>query len=271
MSLQTYDVSLGLNKTQPINAQGRYIYYLKGSTPLINGGVTPSAAGNQAIKCVAGGTGASIVLMPGQSVRLPDNEKSPTAWQLTNYVNAEVITGQVLVGEGDFHDSNTSNTNFLKLDATFANNVTVTNTAAARVPVTADLTQTIPVAIAGNVNTVQGTMQFTNSFESALLSNVALPVVSAAENVNGVDVKQFITMGGAAAGAGFMALIAKATAPVTAIDGDVLEVIYNSGMATFFSKSQPNIRVPAGKGLWIYCQYDNANAQVSKSVLYSIL
>ncbi|MFL6675882.1 MAG: hypothetical protein ACJ8LG_21645 [Massilia sp.] len=105
MSLQNYDFTVAANGSREISAPGRFVYYRAGTTPLIAGGNTPSANGNQEIKLTAGTTGASVVLMPGQSLRLPADEKQPSVWRVANSKNSEQITGQIIVGEGDFNDN----------------------------------------------------------------------------------------------------------------------------------------------------------------------
>lgn len=267
MGLQVYDINIGINKTQQVAAQGRYIYYLAGSTPLIDGGTTPAAAGNQAIKCVSGST--SIVLMPGQSLRLPNSDKSPSTWMLSNDKNAETITGRVLVGEGDFRDSNTSNTNYLKLDATFANNVKVSNTAAERVPVTADLTQTIPVSIAGIVNVSEGLVSYTHKYvaNTASLANTAIPMLAAATNVNGAVLEKFDVSIGAGT---FFTILAKATPPGSTSDGDVLFMSAGPvGVNSLDMAKNGRIKVPAGLGIWYISQ--GADASPLRSALFTVL
>lgn len=228
MSLQYYDITIGLTATQRVSAQGRYIYYLNGTTPLITGGVTPAAAGNQAIKVQAGSGGSSIILMPGQSLRLPDSDKAPGEWLVTNYKGVEPITGQVMIGEGDFSDSNTSNT--FKLDATFANQVKVTNslaervpvsiaptdslvigntvaqrvpvtiaptdsvkignTLAERVPVTLDVAQLVKLDPSSTINVLGNNVAYTSSFsDSSSAAAAAIQVFSAAMNPNGAWVE----------------------------------------------------------------------------------
>ncbi|MYM39659.1 hypothetical protein [Duganella qianjiadongensis] len=108
MGLQYYDINIGLTATQEVAAQGRYLYYLSGTTPNVTNNVQ-GAAGNQAIKVRASSNGNTVILMPGQALRLPHDDKSPERWFVSNYKGLEVITGLVMVGEGEFVDNNTSN------------------------------------------------------------------------------------------------------------------------------------------------------------------
>lgn len=258
MSLQYYDITIGLTSTQKVAAQGRYFYYLNGTTALISGGVTPSAAGNQAIKVQAGTSGNTIILMPGQSYRLPLNEKAPGEWLVTNYKGAEAITGQVMVGEGDFHDSNTQNT--VKLDGSFANNVTVLNPA------------TNPV----NTSTVQAPMSYTLSFYengAAAVANGVIQVFSAAQNPNGAIVEKYLLsdQSNSTAGAVIYNLMAKATAPASITDGDVLDSLSTVANTPIDRSVKDRIKVPAGKGLYVVNDVANVNSHVRKTLLMTML
>ncbi len=272
MSLQYYDISLAVNESKEFSAQGRYVYYLAGTTPLITGGVTPAAAGNQAIRIKpAQGGGGEIILMPGQSMRLPDDEKAPSAWRITNYKQAEAITGTVLIGEGEFVDNNTANT--FKLDATFANTVKVTNDTSTRVPVSLDTNQVISVA--------GSTVQYTNSFADAGIAAIAgQQIFAAASNPNGAYIEfAEVAMSAAAAAVGTtVSLIAKASPPGSQTDGDVLMVVNcssGSGSSTGGLVNQilgQRIKIPAGKGLYLNQLIASTGAErCNKTVLYTLL
>lgn len=262
MSLQNYDFTLPIGKTFPISAPGKYVYYYAGTTPNITAGTVLTTAGNQAIRITAANGGATVQLMPGQSFRLGDDDKAPSEWKITNVAGLEQITGSLLMGDGEFTDSNTSNT--VKIDGTFANNVTVMNTTASRVPTTADLTQTIPVSIAGTINTSGSTVAYTHSYTSNAASavNTAISLLAAATNVNGAYLQKFeLIMNAAANGAGVV--IAKATAPANITDGDVLfSGVINPTVGNRMSldvSKDGQVQVAAGKGIWyISSQIDGA-------------
>lgn len=259
MSLQYYDFQLAASQsaTQEISAQGRYIYYYSGTTPLISGGGAAglAAAGNQAIKITSGGTGNSLLLLPGQSYRLPDEEKIPNFWKITNLLGAEAITGRVLVGEGEFVDSNTNN--IFKLDATFANNVTVNNTTANRVPVTLDTNQVLNIA--GN------TVTYTNSFsDSGFAAQTAQVIFTPAANVNGAYLELVEVV---SKQAGYeITLIAKNSPPINDTDGDILFSSYMSQAQNITQSLR--IKIPAGKGLYLNQAAGIVNR---KTVLYTLL
>lgn len=245
MGLQYYDINVGLNKTQQVSAQGRYIYYLSGSTPLIEGAATPGAGeGNQAIKIRPGQNGQEIILMPGQSLRLPANSKSPDSWKISNYKNAEVITGLVMIGEGEFQDSNTQNT--FKLDGAFANNVTVNNSAASPIPVS-----------------MKEAAILTYNFSKTIgnMSVGANVLIAPAENVNGVIIERLFCN---VTGPVFMAHTA---APVSLATGDHL---LTPGYPEAAGAAIQRIRIAAGKGVYLY-YFQGVDANSRASLLATIL
>lgn len=255
--MQSYVLNLAPNGVRAFDVPADLFVYESGAP-------TPTG-GDTRIK-VKPNTGAEIVLRPGQRFRLAPNSNA-THWEVSALDPAVSLAGYVIIGSGEFDDANTLNK--VTLDATFANQVTVTNTAAARVPVNLDPSQTLPVSIAGNVATTQGTMQFSGSFESSSPSSTAIQVVSAAANVNGVDIKQFLLCGNISV-SGMVSLIAKATAPGNVIDGDVLDAYFVNSGSNITYKSQPLVRVPAGKAVWIIAVGDT-NVMLNKSVLFTIL
>lgn len=271
MSLQNYDITVAPNKTQEVAAQGRYLYYYDGTTPNVTAGTVPATSKNLQIKVVAGTTGASVLLMPGQSIRLADTEKAPSMWKVTNAIGAETITGTLLVGEGEFHDSNVSNT--LKLDATFANSVTVTNGVGAPVPVAVqgnvtianpsieianDVGNRIPVTLDPTqvIQTAQTVMAYTASYSSTAQSvaGTAVQMLAPATNVNGVILNKFENLIQVSGGSTTWVVLAKATAPANLTDGDVLlcgQALASGRVSLDISKDgQP--KVAAGKGIWFY-------------------
>jgi hypothetical protein len=106
MGLQYYDLVMPVNGSKEFSAQGKYLYYLTGTTPNITAGTALVSSGNQAIKVRAGLSGNEIILMPGQGYRLDEDEKTPGAWRVANANNQEAITGMLMIGNGEFQDSN---------------------------------------------------------------------------------------------------------------------------------------------------------------------
>jgi hypothetical protein len=74
--------------------------------------------------------GDTLILKAGQGFRLKD---MTVQWLIWAYDPAATIYANIIVGDGEFQDSNTLNK--VTLDASFANNVTVMNTTASPVPV----------------------------------------------------------------------------------------------------------------------------------------
>jgi hypothetical protein len=275
MSLQYYPLTLGTNEQQKrFDAQGKFIYYNTGTTPNITAGTVLASSRNQAIKVRPfGGGGHEIELVPGQFYKVGSHDKTPAAWLISNSNTAEAITGQLLIGDGEFGDNNTSNT--IKLDATFANNVKVTNTVGERVPVTLDPTQVLTIAGA--------TVNYTNSFANAALgvaneTNV-YQVFAPAVNVNGayVEFAELASGCNSAYSQVTISLVAKVTAPAGMVDGDVLMMIVNQA-GSLSESSNVNmtlgarVKIAAGKGLWAVQQGGStAPTAAVKTVLYTIL
>jgi hypothetical protein len=276
MSLQYYDLALTLNqRDKEFAAQGRFIYYNTGTTPLITAGTALASSRNQAIRVRPFAGGQDIELVPGQGYEISPDEKSPVAWRVSNSNQVETISGQLMIGDGKFIDNNTSNT--IRLDATLANNVTVMNTVASRVPVTLDVTQQLrldpayPLTIAGN------TVQYTNAFADNGTGAVTATVVfTPAANVNGayVEFAEF-SVSNVSSNQYTGTLLAKTSAPATNIDGDVIMTAACVGIGTGTVPAQVNITLPvrikiaAGKGLYLNQTANAATAQ--KTVLYTLI
>ncbi|WP_219909703.1 phage head spike fiber domain-containing protein [Pseudoduganella armeniaca] len=199
-------------------------------------------------------TGGEIVLRPGQRYRTPERT---TNWTIRPY-GAEPLEGWLIIGQGDFDDANTKNS--VKLDATFANVVTVANDTNSRVPITVmnDTSARVPVSLDPNQLIQQSApiMAYTNA-----KSNINMPVngtwiavLTAAENVNGVILEQVMATQ-------TYVLCAKASMPQGYYDGDVL-----SSNAPLMDTTRR--KVPAGKGVWM----QSANGTTGTvNVLYTVL
>jgi hypothetical protein len=198
-------------------------------------------------------TGDEIVLRPGQRFR---PEASTTSWGVTAY-GQESIDGAVIVGRGDFDDANTKNS--IKLDASFANSVTVTNDTKNRVPVALDPSQLLQIL------TQEAVMAYTDSITVNLSSGATaiMECISPAKNINGVIIEQATGLYG-----NTTALLAKATKPDQWYDGTsdlLVRVPSNSSSECLpFGK---RIKVPAGKG--VYAALGTGTAIVS--LLYTVL
>lgn len=95
--LQYYDINVAPGNTQRIGSVGRYLRYHTGGA----GGADESIV-------VKADTGAlACILKPGQAVNLPDEVHE---WRIENYKNAGVITGIVIIGDGEITDSQVAGT-----------------------------------------------------------------------------------------------------------------------------------------------------------------
>ncbi|MCE3602381.1 hypothetical protein LXA47_01975 [Massilia sp. P8910] len=253
MSIQTYDFVVGTNKSVEISAQGRYVYYQAGSTPLIDAGSASASAGNQGIKCTAGGTGTSVVLMPGQSLRLPASEKAPGYWRIDNAKNLEQVYGKLLVGEGEFTDANILNT--VRLDGSVVNLMKVSNSTAERVPVKLD---------PNDIYMMGPIVQYTDSLLNPNVMPIgATTIVSPAANVNGVILSKVTLASDASA---TYSLLTKASAPTNVYDGNVL--YYIAPGAPVLDNVQA-IKIPAGRGLYFFASANCAGAM--RNLLWAVL
>lgn len=219
-------------KTNPLASKGDGFFYID---------ATAADGVNTRISITPAG-GNAIVLKPGQWFRL---EREVEKWDIASVDGTATFTGNIVIGSGDFGDSNINNT--FKLDGGFANSVNVNNTIAQRVPVTLDTTQTITVR--------NGAMAYTNTYASTAASaaNTAIQMLAAATNVNGAVLNKFDITGSAAAGTAIVVL-AKATAPANIADGDVLfsgYVTANGGFSMSLDITKSGMpQVAAGKGIW---------------------
>ena len=63
--MQYYDITVQANGRQLVEAQGTFLYYLSGN----------AGGADNTIKVTLGLGGTSVLLKPGQSIRLPYNAK----------------------------------------------------------------------------------------------------------------------------------------------------------------------------------------------------
>ena len=227
--------------------------------------------------------GAEMILRPGQGFETP---KKATMWAVRPYDPASTIDGFFNIGNGKFFDANTLNT--FKLDGTFTNTVKVNNTLEERVPVSADVTQTIPVSVAatlpvsivGTVTVAGSTVQYTNSWvDISAAGVVAQQIFSAAANPNGayIEFAEMSLVANSNASQCVCQLLAKATAPASATDGDCVMVGMAGNNTGSTNGAGPvnlmlgvRIKIPAGKGLWLAQSGQTFGAAV-KTVLYTLL
>lgn len=112
-----------------------------------------------------------------------------------------------------------------------------------------------------------------SSQNGVLVANTAVNVFTGAANVNGA----IIWTAGATdqtSGAGLLVLIAKATAPGSVADGDLLAIAQAMPISTVnylhMQKEQPT-RLAAGLGLWWICSLAGTSSSCLRSVRYTLL
>jgi hypothetical protein len=236
--MQAINLNVTPGNTQQVQCVGTGIWFESGASTTAD-----------AYIIVKPDQGAEMVLKPGQHFQ--DASMGTGTWRVTGHDPAATITGRVIIGNGDFGDSNVNN--IFKLDGTFTNSVNVNNTTAAPAVVSLHSSDiTLPVSIAGNVNTSQGAMAYNSSFSTSASTATAVNVLAAAANVNGANLNQTLVSGTASTGAGAIAFVAKATAPTSITDGDLLDIVTIGGGSTINNfQNQSPIKVPAGKGIWV--------------------
>jgi len=229
--MQTYALNL-TSESRSFSSAGDLFVYESGQV-----------AGNESADLriiVKPDSGGEITLKPGQQFRLPKGE-SAMQWYVRAATPGNNITGYIIIGAGEFDDANTLNT--FKLDGTFTNAVTITNTSAARVPVSLDPKQLL--------QTEAPVMNFTNSKNGILAAGYNL-VVTPAENLNGVIIEA------TSIGGGSWAMVASATMPSGGQDGHR----FDSGTGS------NRLRTKIQAGLGVYAAGVTGNAY---SILWSAL
>lgn len=202
--------------------------------------------------------GSPIVLKPGQHFRL--TEKCGT-WSIASFDGTSRIAANVIIGAGDFGDSNISNT--VKLDATFANVVKVANDPANPVPVAVAGGGNMPVQITGqtgNVNVQENLIAYTGSYTSDAVptANTPVHIVTPPSNLNGITIHSAILEVPGASGAS--AFLAKSSGPGGATDGDVILFVRGNGTGGGnIVELRNKIKIPPGKGLYFVSSVE-ANA-----------
>ena len=132
------------------------------------------------------------------------------------------------------------------------------------------------LAISGTVSTLEDGMIYGLSYKSLtpLLANTPDAIFTAATNVNGAIIHLAAFFNSNAVGATFGSFLAKATPPVSVIDGDVIVQTDNiaalGASANFFASGslKKPLFIAAGKGLFFISQLAEATSQ--RMVLYTL-
>lgn len=129
--------------------------------------------------------------------------------------------------------------------------------------------------ISGGVSVTQIGYQYVTSYKSitSLAANTPDTVFTPAQNVNGATLwrASFVTMSAAFPAASF---IAKAAAPASVIDGDVIvspdSFAVTAAVQIASGKLEAAIGIPAGKGLYFITATAEVAASVQRSALYTL-
>jgi len=95
--MQVFDITIAAGASRQIDVQASYIYYLNGSA----GGMDTTIE----LRPISGGE--TVYLKPGQAYKMPQAlvVQGITRWIIKNLKGEATITGQVLMGEGEFTDN----------------------------------------------------------------------------------------------------------------------------------------------------------------------
>jgi hypothetical protein len=222
------------NRSNQFNIVGDGIWYVD---------ATPAVADDTRIKVTPAG-GSTIVLKAGQSFR---TENKISTWTITSMTGAEVFTGNIIIGNGDFED----------------NNATINGT------VSTSIANQPTVNLAAGSKVQEEILEYSAvwSVKGLATAGTAEQIVTAAANVSGIMVYSAVLQN---SGSGVnTAFIAKAgAAPAAITEGDLLAVNDSTTPGTL-TKNEKTIRIPAGKGLYFYS--DLGSNPYFRSIRYRLL
>jgi hypothetical protein len=143
--MQYYPFSVAVGASHHVLARGNFLRYYEALTGTANPTLEIKPMGS-------GGAGSSeFLLRPGQSIKLP---VSAPGFMIENFDGIATITGRLLIGEGDFNDSQISG------NVTIAGNVAVTEALATSANFASFVAGTVIAAIAGGANSTRKKMVF---------------------------------------------------------------------------------------------------------------
>jgi hypothetical protein len=206
--------------------------------------------------------GDTCVLKPGQSMRIT---KEVAVWSVSLYDGTASVSANVIVGSGDFNDNNTTIgaisgavavSNFPATQPV-SGSVAVSNLPATQ-PVSgtvavSNLPATQPVSgsvsISGVANVLESLYTITHYYASlaSLTANTAVNILPAASNTAGAVVQSVQIATDSTA----IAVIAKATAPTSVTDGEILFFCEGVGTVGVVKNMPSKLKVASGLGIWI--------------------
>jgi hypothetical protein len=126
------------------------------------------------------------------------------------------------------------------------------------------------VTVTGTVSTQEQGAQYGAAYTSGtnITANGTSQVFAAAANVNGATIHSVLGWSQSASAPGLL-LLAKATAPTAATDGDLISAAVSAaaGAVTLQPLTSP-VRIAAGKGLWFFSSVLETSA--NRGVLYTL-
>jgi hypothetical protein len=235
--MKYFPFSVGVGESTRIQARASYLRYYSVSA----GAASPTLR----IKTTSG---LDVLLKPGQSLRLPLGITS-SDWAISNHDAALTITGLLVLGDGQIDDDR------------ITGSVTIDSVAS--------ITGT--VSVAGTVITQEqgyayGAAYSSNSVIAALGNS---QVFAAASNLAGAIVHS-VYLYSTSAGSPAITLLAKATAPASPIDGDIIIGVHGAaGAAVVANQLTAPVKIPSGKGLY-FCS-SPLETGANRGVLYTLL
>lgn len=145
------------------------------------------------------------------------------------------------------------------------------------VTLTSDTLNPVFTSVVNTVVTQNKPLEYLASYKSntALAANTPETVFTPAANLNGAVINrmEFASWNSGGAASFYQAFIIKSSAPSSVIDGDIVAMAnhyFNTGTVVIISgKSEQQIKIPAGKGLYFISGIAETNAL--RSVLYTLL
>ncbi len=252
--MQRYPLSLdaGNNYGRVIQFQGNGFWFVNGD---------PEIEDADTHIVLRPDTGDEVYLKPGQSVRL---NKLATTWNISSLAGGG-ITGEIIIGNGDFADSNTTNSVSIE---SVVGTVPVSGPDGDPVVVEIDTTSgAVAVALEPGASVTESPITITNSHAATgnIGANTSTAILLPAANVNGVVLlSAFIEK----STLGHFTLLAKASAVTGQVDGTVLIHIPQAAAAGEYFELPARLKVPAGMGLYMWT---NNTMAIYRAINLSVL
>lgn len=241
--MQSYGLKLTTNNTDTIQINANGFWYESGA----------SALDSRIIITPEGGS--DIVLKSGQSVRINGAVRS---WNVRKFNDAAQITGNIVIGTGEFSDNNANINGTMSVLGTVA-----IDTTAGRVKVEDTVLETNKILY------IDGTSA-TPTLSAGSLSYVG-SIVTAAENIKGILLQKFLLKKNTYNGKLILCLTDAAN-EAWSTNKKIIEVFDLTGLAAgTVITLQSEIKIPAGKFLSLQTEVASTQYVDKIHVLMSIL